>query len=325
MYDNHPPPNTWVIWLATVIAISSLSISFNDSFAQTNVDLTPTDNIDDSGDTDYELDGANGITSFVINGKTYVAVTGNEDGGVQILDVSDPGNITATDSFNDGSDNNILLEEAAGITSFVISGNTYVAVAGSEESGVQIINVTDPANITAVTSITDTVAREFEGASGITSFVINGNTYVGVTGYNDDGVQIIDVTDLSKISYPDLVNNTSSLELDGAQGITSFVIETKTYVGVTGNEDDGVQILDVSDPGELTATDSIDDMDGTLELDGASGITSFVIGNKTHLAVAGEIDDGVQILEISSQGNITARDSIDNDSTLKLDGASGIT
>ncbi|MCY4491994.1 MAG: hypothetical protein OXC46_11140, partial [Thaumarchaeota archaeon] len=127
-------------------------------------------------------------------------------------------------------------------------------------------------------SIDDTGALELDGARGITSFVIGGKTYVGVAGFIDNGVQIIDVTDPADITAADSIDDTTSLELEGVWNITSFVIGGKTYVGVTGSDDDGVQIIDVSDPADITAADSIDDTDATLELDGARGITSFVIG-----------------------------------------------
>ena len=261
-----------------MIAISSLGISFDDSFAQTNIELIPTANIDDSDGTDYELDGAAGITSFVINGKTYVAVAGKDDDGVQILNVTDPTNITAPGFFDDGTDSDVVLGEAWEITSYVIDSKTYVAVTAEDEDGdgVQILNVTDPTGILEVNSVKDSDGTlELGGASGITSFVINSKTYVAVTGNSDHGVQIIDVTDHGNITEPGSIEDSddSSFELNGAAGITSFVIDNKTYVAVAGKDDDGVQILDVTDPGNIAATDSIDDMDGTFELDGAQGIT----------------------------------------------------
>ena len=285
-------------------------------------DITATDSIDDT--TSLELEGSWNITSFVIGGKTYVGVTGNNDDGVQIIDVTDPADITATDSIDDTT--SLELEGARGITSFVIGGKTYVGVAGFNDGGVQIIDVTDPSDITATDSIDDTTSLELEGARGITSFVIGGKTYVGVTGFSDDGVQIIDVSDPANIIAADSIDDTDgTFELDGASGITSFVIGGKTYVGVAGFNDGGVQIIDVSDPANITAADSIDDTDGTFELDGARGITSFVIGGKTYVGVTGFNDDGVQIIDVTDPDNITTSDSIEDNNTLELNGASGIT
>ena len=163
----NPPPNAWIVWLATAIAISSLGISFDDSFAQT-ITITPTDSIDDMDDNTLELDGALGITSFVIDAKTYVVVTGNADDGVQILEVTDPENITATDFFDDGTDSDILLDEVTGITSFVIDNNTYVATAANEDDGMQILNVTNPTTIIETISIKDGDNSDYqlEGSSG---------------------------------------------------------------------------------------------------------------------------------------------------------------
>ena len=234
----------------------------------------------------------------MIGGKTYVGVTGNNDDGVQIIDVTDPADITATDSIDDTT--SLELEGARGITSFVIGGKTYVGVTGFSDDGVQIIDVSDPANIITADSIDDTDGTfELDGASGITSFVIGGKTYVGVAGFNDGGVQIIDVSDPANITAADSIDDTDgTFELDGARGITSFVIGGKTYVGVTGFNDDGVQIIDVTDPDNITTSDSIED-NNTLELNGASGITPFLIDGKTYVGVTGYADDGVQILKLN--------------------------
>ena len=60
--------------------------------------LTPTDSITGS---DLELDGAQDITIFKSGGHTYAAVAAYNDDGVQILNVTDPSNIIATDSITD--------------------------------------------------------------------------------------------------------------------------------------------------------------------------------------------------------------------------------
>ena len=288
------PPIVWIMGLAVTFMVLTFGITIDGVFAQT-MDITATDSIDDT--SSLVLDNAVGITSFVINSKTYVAVASYDDDGVQIIDVTDPSNITATDSIADTT--SLELNGAWGITSFVINSKTYVAVTGYDDDGVQIIDVTDPTDISATDSIADTRSLELRGPWGITSFVINSKTYVAVTGNFDDGVQIIDVTDPTDISATDSIGDTSSLVLNEATGITSFVINNKTYVAVTGYADDGVQIIDVTDPSNIAVTDSIDDMDGTLELNGAQGITSFVINSKTYVAVTGDLDDGVQILKLN--------------------------
>ena len=61
--------------------------------------------------------------------------------------------LNATSSITDGDD--LELEGAWGITTFVSGGHTYAAVASSFDDGVQILNITNPLNITAAGNITD--------------------------------------------------------------------------------------------------------------------------------------------------------------------------
>ena len=298
--------------------------SFGDSGVQI-IDVSDPDNISATDslndDTTLTLGGVAGITSFIANSKPYLAVAAHSDGGVQIIDVSDPANIAARDSLKD-TDGTYELDRPYGITSFTVKSKPYVAVAAHYDDGVQIIDVSDPANISATDSITNDTTLELYGAYGITSFMVGSKTYVAVTAQPADGVQIIDVSDPANISATDSITNDTTLELDDATGITSFMVGSKTYLAVASLEDDGVQIIDVSNPTEISGVDKVDDMDATLVLDGAYGITSFNIGSKTHLAVTAQTDDGVQILSLNRSPNANAGSDKKAilDATVTLDG-----
>ena len=303
--------------------------SFNDRGVQIidvsdPANITATDSLNDANSM-HELNGAFGITSFTVNSKTYLAVASFSDNGVQIIDVSDPADITATDALDD--DSTLVLGGAAAITSFMANSKPYLAVAAHSDNGIQIIDVSDPANIAARDSLDDTDGTyELDGPYGITSFTIKSKPYVAVTGHYDDGVQIIDVSDPANITATDSITNDTTTELYGAYGITSFMVGSKTYVAVAVPSDDAVQIIDVSDPADITAVDSLNDTDGTYELDGATEITSFMVSSKTYVAVASFEDDGVQIIDVSKPTEIFGVDKVDDtDATLVLDEAYGIT
>ena len=255
--------------------------------------IIATDSITDT--PNLVLDGASSITIFKSGGHTYAAVTAFDDDGVQILNVTDPSNIIATDSITDTP--NLVLDGATSITIFKSGGHTYAAVTAFFDDGVQILNVTDPSNIIATDSITDGGSLELDGVYGITTFKSGDHTYAAVAAYADDGVQILNVTDPSNIIATDSITDGGSLELDGATSITIFKSGGHTYAAVTAYDDDGVQILDVTDPSNIIAADSITDTP-SLELDVAYGITTFESGGNTYAAVTAYRDDGVQIIRI---------------------------
>ena len=125
---------------------------------------------------------------------------------------------------------------------------------------------------------------------------------------------------------------TDDLELNGARAITTFKSGGHTYAAVAANADDGVQILNITNPSNIAAAGKITG-DGTntddLELNGAYDIATFKSGTGTYAAVAANLDDGVQILNITDPSNITAAGKITGDGTntddLELNGARGIT
>ena len=141
---------------------------------------------------------------------------------------------------------------------------------------------------------------ELNGARGVDTFVIGASTYAIVTAKVDDGVQIIDISDPTDIVAKDSLNNTSDLELDGARGVDTFVIGNKTYAIVTANVDDGVQIIDISNPTGIVAKDAeTDGVNGFTELDCACHVDTFVIGATTYAIVTADDDDGVQMIELT--------------------------
>ena len=335
----HAPVQAVTVWegMSNLSAVCQIADTFADMLFTGVLDvayavhavlgLTAVDNITYDDDNSLVLDGASDITTFVSGGHTYAAVAAFVDSGVQILNITDPLHITAADRIVTYDDPGLELRGAYGITTFVSGDHTYAAVAAEKDDGVQILNITDPLHITAAGNIVgdgaNTVDLELDGARGITTFVSGGHTYVAVAAYDDDGVQILNVTDPLHITAAGNITNTDTLELDGATGITTFNASGHTYVAVAAYDDDGVQILNVTDPLHITAAGNITNTD-TLELDGAYGITTFVSGGHTYVAVAAYDDDGVQILNVTDPPNITVAGSIDTN-TLKLNGAQGIT
>ena len=87
---------------------------------------------DSNGDTFTELTGPRNVETFTIGSSTYAIVTAFGDHGVQIIDVSDPTDILATDAVNDeDTDSNggtfEKLRKARGVDTFT-TGATNVDI-----------------------------------------------------------------------------------------------------------------------------------------------------------------------------------------------------
>ena len=277
--------------------------------------ITAAGSITDAGNNndDLELNGAYGIAIFESGGHTYAAVAANVDDGVQILNITDPSNITAAGSITDTTGSTGLeLDGARGITTFKSGTDTYAAVAANVDDGIQILNITDPYNITAAYSIKDGGALALDGISPIITFNSTGGIYIATAELLT--FQILNITDLSNITLAGNITDTDDLEINGVRGMTTFESGDHVYIATAANSDDGVQILDVTDPSNIIPAGNIEDdgiLTGSIELDGAIDIATFNSNGNTYAAVAAYTDQGVQIIRI----DIAERDDMSTDIT----------
>ena len=261
--------------------------------------ITTAGSITDSGS--LKLGGARGITTFESGGHTYAAVAAYTDDGVQILNVTNPAIITTAGSI--GKSGDIKLDGARGITTFESGGHTYAAVAAYND-GVQILDVTNPAIITAAGSITNSDSLKLGGAEEITTFESGGHTYAAVTASTEGGVQILDVTTPSNITAAGSIGKSGDIKLDGATGISIFESGDHTYAAVAAYSINSVQILDVTNPANITAAGYISD---SPKLGGAIGIATFESGDHIYAAVTAYLGDSVQIIRVDVMSDDTCR------------------
>ena len=281
-----------------------------------------------------ELQGPKGIATTTIGTNTYALVAAYDDDGVQIINITDPANPVPAASFgnNDtvtvnGADKTFdKLDGAFGMATATIGSGTYALVTAYFGHGVQIINITDPANPVPAASFgnndtvtVDGISKTFDklkGGEGIATATIGSGTYALVAAYHSDGVQIIDITDpanpvpTASFGDGDRVDGVSKAfdELKGVNGITTATIGTNTYALVAAYDDDGVQIINITDPANPVPAASFDN--GTTvagktfdKLDGASAIATATIGPGTYALVAAVHGNGVQIIDITDPAN----------------------
>ncbi|MDI1495344.1 MAG: LVIVD repeat-containing protein, partial [Cenarchaeum symbiont of Oopsacas minuta] len=275
------------------------------------------------------LDAARSIAITQIDGNTYALVAASTDHGIQIIDITNPASPSPIANVTDGTTYPVL-SGAQGITTIQIDGYTYALVAAFNDDGVQIVNITNPADPSPIASITDgTDYPRLNGASGITAIQIDGYTYALVAAIVDNGVQIINISNPASPSpVADITDSTGGYsELRGARDITTTKIDGYAYALVAANNDDGVQIINISNPASPSPTAAIaDNIGGYSRLDEARSITTTKIDGSTYALVAAYRDDGVQIIDISNPASPSPIASItDSTDYPRLNGAVHVT
>ena len=221
--------------------------------------LTNRANVTDDGI--LELDNALSITTAVVDGTTYLFVAGFNDDGVSVFSVAnDDGMLTSVQDVDDADDVNLELDGARSVTTAVAGGTTYLFVAGFIDDGVSVFSVANDGLLTSVTNVPDGGSLELDGTTSVTTTVVDGTTYLFVSGFTDDGVSVLSVANNGLLTNVTNVPDGGSLQLDGAQSVTTAVVADTTYLFVAGFRDDGVSVFRVEDPvaptfGSETASD----------------------------------------------------------------------
>jgi len=296
-----------------LFTISILSITGMDAYAL--FDVTSVGEIED--DSDKLLDGVLGTAIYTVGDSTYVVAASENEHGIEIIDISDPTSPTSVGRLAD--DGSRFLEESVDVAIWYdTSGEAhYAVVAGSRDNGIEIIDISDPTSPTSFGQLEDASGCDTDDidktclahVSTVAIATIGDSTYVVGAGHGaDDGIEIIDISSpdfpTQVGSFSDTTRNsggctTGTVCLDRPNDIAIATIGDSTYAVVAAANDDGIAIIDISDPTSPTHVISIVD-DATRELEQTYGVAIATIGGSTYAVAVGYQDDGIAIIDIST-------------------------
>ena len=322
------------------------------------------------GRTAYMLDGVNDIATIVVRGQTFGIAVGDE--AIQVIGITEPERMMAIESLpHEGWDVEVVpdtayalvthsdgvyvldmtrpyqprivhtmtddaggyerLDGASDIDTVTLSGSTFAVITAFDDDGIQIVDVTNPANPRPVSSAADDLDgyEALDGARGVDIVSISGRTYAVVASYNEDAIQIIDlVNPYLPLPVSSFANDTdASVRLDGATDVEVLIDEDEAYALVTSHNDDALQIVNITTPAVPTKIRSIVDDEGRFDaLAGATDIDVVTVARTTYGLVSAYDDDAIQILDLNnpslprSVGNTLE----DEDYDFRLNGVRGM-
>ena len=219
----------------------------------------------------------------------------------QILDI--PANLGQAADYNicnDGTTHNTFAVGGANAVDIVtVSGQTYALISSRSHHALQIIDVTNPANPSPVTTLCDDQGGfdSLKLPTGIDTATISGNEYVLAGSWGDNAVQIIDITN------PHDPRPTASMldehggfdALGGVDEITTAAIGGAYYAVIASNSDRAIQIADITNPAAPAPVASIFYQHGFVPND----VDLAVISERTYMIVTNGYD-AVQIIDITN-------------------------
>ena len=240
---------------------------------------------------------------------------------MSVFEVSGDGSLTNVDNTTDGGD--LQINDAKSVTTAQIGSVTYLFVAGIQDHGVSVFEVSGDGRLRNVANIEDDANLQLLGTQSVTTAQIGGSTYLFVAGYFDNGVSVFEVaSDGSLTNVDNITDNTDDLQLLGANSVTTAQIGSATYLFVAGYLDSGVSVFEVLSDGSLRNTYNIED-NADLRLIGAVFVTTAQIGSVTYLFVVS--NNGVSVFEVVNNGSLTNVANIEDNDDLHLDGAQSVT
>ena len=249
-----------------------------------------------------------GIAVHDISNKTYAFLTSAWVSAVDIVDITNPADALRVSSIRDDASGFTELGRPHGIATHDVSNRTYAVVASAGDDGVQVIDITDPADPVPVAAMKDDVGgfTALGGAHAVAIHDISNRTYAVVGG--SEGMQIIDIT--NPASTP-ATTASESCHIPPSAGIARLThgglrmpddiaihdISNRTYAVVATGQ---MQISDITDPAGPVRVAVVEDSIGLFR---AENVAVHDISNRTYAVVGGAFGEGVQIVDVTRPAN----------------------
>ena len=271
----------------------------------------------------------NHITISTIDDNTYAIASAthhsNSSTGVLIINISNPESPSLV-TYVTNDQNFTGLSEPGRIAVTTMGEFTYALVPSAISNGVQIINITNPATPTPVIAIKDKESGgdydTLDGAEGIAIINTDGLVYALVTARGDDGVQIIDITNISNpIPVSSIVDNNKNSSspytaLNDPRGIDTISIGESIYALVASYIDDGVQIINITNPENPSSASAYA---GNELIQGSYDVSTITIGESIYALSTAHEGDSILLFDITNPAHPTDVHRLNDYSTSTVD------
>ena len=310
------------------------------------LDISDPDNINElrhpnrqqqSGDNNFNnAIGGESVETYVgADGRYYVVLTWATTDAIQTFHVAENGRLDEIAHVVNGS----TMDLATNAFVYAVEGKQYAAVIGSLSSSLQIVDLST-GNVSgglgtgslrgALRADTEVdgveVASHLSGPAGVTHYynVDAKKHYAVVVTDDSDAIALFDVTnpeptddtnDTDNIVVSGFLRDNGDLELNGSEDVDVYSVGSRTFAVVTGNTDDGIQIVDITIPANPRAAGQVEDNGGDLLLDNPRGVSVHTIGDRHYAAVASSGDHALSVVDVTDPYNPAVAAAVSTDGT----------
>ncbi len=264
------------------------------------------------------LDYPTNVATFTVDSTLYAITTTKNGNAVLTIDLSDlsaphiAGSLVGNDS--------ISLYDAYGVDTFEIDSTPYAIVTVEYPGEVYVMDLSTPSAPLIVGNLTDNDDDIYIGdARGVDVFTVNSDTYAIVTTSSGNDVQLIN---LNTPSEPNLISSITDSDafLYHATDVATFNIDNDNYALVSAQWDNGVQLINMSNPSVPTLSSNLSS-DNIDHFSGPSDADVFTINSTSYAIVALTYSNGIHLLNVTDPSMLSSVGSLYDDSATVLDGS----
>ena len=263
---------------------------------------------------------ADSITSAQIGGNTYILTANRQKSEVRVYSVANNGDLSLVKMISDTP--SLEIGGASALTTAVVNSKLFLLVAGSTDDGVSAFFVINASNFFAGSRFRAGAKDDyiFEGASALTTAIIDDKPFLFVAGKDDNAVGVYELNE--SLDILNLISNDGNTQdITGALSLATVSTDTKFFLYAAGST--GVRELEVSSLGAIAPpnpntpqllTSGEKDTFVTVAQKGATNFLFAAYGNTLEAYVID--DDGVR-----RSSKVTYTDAADS----KFGGVSSLT
>ncbi|MGY5142400.1 MAG: FG-GAP-like repeat-containing protein [Nitrosopumilus sp.] len=264
-----------------------------------------------------EFNSFSDISIVNIGSSTYALVADYGADRLLMIDVSDPNNISQTDSITDSDSGTLKLDGTQAVDTFVVGASTYAIVSGYADNGISVLNISNPNSISEVSSLSDGVGEfaYLSTVSDIATFSINGTSYAALASYSEDAITIVNLSDPSSPSLASSITGDVPY-LNGIQVLDVFNVEGGTYLAAGNILGDAVGYFEVSDSGVISYKKNVGEhiSDGSGYYDNVRGVAGYHQYPDYFIVSTAYDESAVQISQITSSSTLQIKGAAVNNS-----------
>ena len=169
--------------------------------------------------------------------------------------------------------------------------------------------------LTSVSNVVhDPISLELNGLREIALFTKGSSTYVIGVAENDDGFEIIDISNPEDPSPVGRCSDGSSCNATRLKGVSNVAVTTiggTTYAVLLAHDDKGISIFDISNPSSPNQVGNMGS-GGSQKLENAWGLAVAEFGGKTYAVVVAQASHSLALVDISDPTSLVYKDHILN-------------